>query len=192
MSRASIRPEPSPPPAPAPEPTPAPTPAPVVDDTPPPSSAVGSIPERPATRGGSPWYKDVLGDALVVSGIAAGAVSIVMYTKARSELDDAEAAPSLDGYKDLVAQAHDHRTYAVILAGACGTPKSSLTSADFPDRARRIKKVGVVVAEAQIMNLGAGGAAALNAEASERCNSCTAVHDSQQRYSVRAQERSSC
>jgi hypothetical protein len=126
-------------PSPAPDPTPAPPPTePVVAATEPePSPAIEPAPVEPASppvddnplqptqpviadrpsRGGTPWYKDVLGDALVLSGVAAGAVSVVMYTGARGKLDDAEAAPTLAEYDDLVDQAKSQRTISVVLAG---------------------------------------------------------------------------
>jgi hypothetical protein len=78
---------------------------------------MGRAETRPGTSSRA-WYKDVVGDALVVGGVASGALSVVMYLKAKTELDDAESASSLVGYDHLVAQAHDHRTYAVIFAGA--------------------------------------------------------------------------
>lgn len=97
----------------APEPT-------HVEDDAPPSLGPPSLgrAESPPSPGGTPWYKDVVGDALVVGGLAAGAASVFMYMKATGELDDAEAAGSLDQYEDGIARAHDHRTYAVIFAGA--------------------------------------------------------------------------
>lgn len=102
------------PPAPAePAPPPAPVePDPIVDDSPLP-------PMQPATvSGAKPWYKDVLGDALVLTGVAAGVVSVVMYTGARSSLDDAESAPTLADYQDNVDIANDKRMYSVLFAGA--------------------------------------------------------------------------
>jgi hypothetical protein len=102
-----------------PTPAPAPEPAPIIDDAPPPaSSPIMGRAEAPPRSGTRPWYKDVVGDALVVGGVASGALSVVMYLKAKTELDDAESATSLTGYEQLVNQAHDHRTYAVIFAGA--------------------------------------------------------------------------
>lgn len=111
--------EPTPPPATTPPPAEAPLPPAVPDN----DSPFGGTPMQPAPQpvvtvgGGKPWYKDALGDALLVSGLAAGAVSIVMYTGARSTLDDAEMAPSLDEYDSLKQDAEDKRMYAVILAG---------------------------------------------------------------------------
>lgn len=106
-------------PAEPPPPEPLAEPARIDDDAPPSLGApTTSRAETPPSRGGKPWYKDVVGDALVVGGLAAGAASVFMYLKATGELDDAESAASLDQYEDLVARAHDHRTYAVIFAGA--------------------------------------------------------------------------
>lgn len=117
--------ETTPPPSTVPEPTPAPEPAPTPapaepviehDDSPlPPSSPVSAT---TTTSGGSAWYKDVLGDVLVVGGLGAGVASVFLYTKARGELDDAEGATSLASYEQLVSKAHDHRTYSIILGGA--------------------------------------------------------------------------
>jgi tetratricopeptide (TPR) repeat protein len=118
----AVEPTPAPTPEPTPAPTPAPPPAPIIDDAPPPRSSIDTPimgrGETPPGSGSRPWYKDVVGDALVVGGVASGALSVVMYLKAQSELDDAESAGSLDGYEQLVNDAHDHRTYAVIFAGA--------------------------------------------------------------------------
>ncbi len=72
----------------------------------------------PVTTRGKPWYKDVLGDALVVAGVASSAMSVVMYTRARGDLDTAETSGSLGEYEALVSQAHDRRSYAVVFAGA--------------------------------------------------------------------------
>jgi hypothetical protein len=107
------------PPAPAVEPAPAPEPMPIIDDAPPPaSSPILGRAETPPSSGPRPWYKDIVGDVLVAGGVASGALSVVMYLKAKTELDDAESASTLPGYEKLVNQAHDHRTYAVIFAGA--------------------------------------------------------------------------
>lgn len=116
---------PAPPPVTTPDPAPLPIASPgsagadSIDNAPMPTVEDSPIPAlRPsATVSAKPWYKDVLGDALVLSGIAAGAVSIVMYTGARSSLDDAESAATLDDYESNVADAKDKRTYSLVLAG---------------------------------------------------------------------------
>lgn len=110
-------PPPPPPTQPPPPPSPLDTPSPAGEDN---ILAPNDNPLVPATttvRVDKPWYKDVIGDALVIGGVAAGVVSFVMYTGARGDLDDAEKAPSIEAYQDLVDSAHDKRTYAVLFAG---------------------------------------------------------------------------
>lgn len=67
--------------------------------------------------GPTPWYKDVIGDALVIGGAAAVISGIVVYASARGDLDDAEAAPSLPRYNELVDGAHTKRAVSVGLLG---------------------------------------------------------------------------
>lgn len=62
-----------------------------------------------------------------------------------------------------------------ILGAGCAAEKSSLTSTDFPDRVGGVRKVGIVVAEAQIINLTASGGTSFNPKASERCGTCAAA-----------------
>jgi hypothetical protein len=64
-----------------------------------------------------PFYRDILGDVLVVGGVAAGVVSFVEYRGAVADLDDAEAAPSLADYNRLVDDAHSKRNLSLMLAG---------------------------------------------------------------------------
>jgi tetratricopeptide (TPR) repeat protein len=113
-----------PPPAaapPAPEPTPPPSPvAPTAETDDSPLGTRSTKDTVTVTSGRKPWYKDVLGDVLVLGGVASGAMSVVMYTGARSDLDAAEKAVSLDSYEDLVGQARDKRVYSVVFAGAGG------------------------------------------------------------------------
>jgi tetratricopeptide (TPR) repeat protein len=101
--------EPAPPPPPPPPPVvEAPKPAPIVVAPPPPVATI-------TTK--RPFYRDVLGDVLVIGGAAAGVVSFVEYRGAVNDLDDAESAPSLTAYNDLVAQAHDKRNLSLAIAG---------------------------------------------------------------------------
>jgi hypothetical protein len=94
---------------------PPPPTAPPVDDSPLPPSPMLQTTD---TGGGpKPWYKDVLGDVLLVGGVATGVGSVVMYTGARSKLDDAEGAPSLAEYNSLVDDAKSQRTMSLVLAG---------------------------------------------------------------------------
>ena len=75
-------------------------------------------PAPPETaEGHSPFYKDVIGDALVIGGVAAGVVSFVEYRGALGKLDDADHAPTLGDYKSDVSDAHDKRQLSLILAG---------------------------------------------------------------------------
>lgn len=95
-------------------------PAPPVEPTlPPPETAFRPAPPPRATTGdhSAPWYKDMLGDALVLGGVAAGAVSLVMYAGARSSLDDAENATTLPDYRDAVDDAKSKRNVSLVLAG---------------------------------------------------------------------------
>jgi len=117
--------EPTPPPV---EPTPPaePTPPPVVDPEPPPTPpstpvAKGRIDSGASTqiveRSGSPWYKDVLGDALVIGGVAAAVGGFVVYRGAVSDLDAAEDSNDLDEYQELVDKASSRRTMSIVLIG---------------------------------------------------------------------------
>ena len=54
---------------------------------------------------------------LVVAGVAAGAAGLVFYLGARSDLDEAEAAPDVKTYEDRVDSAHAKRTFSVVLFG---------------------------------------------------------------------------
>jgi hypothetical protein len=104
------------------EPTPAPIdPVPVVDNSPP-LPEDNPLPPGPGIGGSAsvqakPWYKDPLGDMLVLSGVAAGAASIVFYVGARSALDDGESASTLAEYESLVDDAKSKRSLSVVFAG---------------------------------------------------------------------------
>jgi tetratricopeptide (TPR) repeat protein len=70
-----------------------------------------------------PWYKDKLGDGLVLGGIVVTIVGLVEYGSARSDLDQAEdqtATTNLARYQELVDSAHGKRAAAVVLIGAGG------------------------------------------------------------------------
>lgn len=117
--------EDEPPPAPVEEPPPAPAPEPVVEPPPPPPPPKPTPPPAPTVAAPAPvatittkrpFYRDVLGDVLVLGGVAAGVVSFVEYRGAVSDLDDAERAPSLSAYNDLVASAHDKRNLSLVIA----------------------------------------------------------------------------
>ena len=109
-----------PPPAPVVEE--APPPAPVVEPPPPPpppkpAPVVVAPPPTATVTTKRPFYRDIVGDVLVLGGVAAGVVSYVEYRGAVADLDDAESAPSLTAYNDLVASAHDKRNLSLAIAG---------------------------------------------------------------------------
>lgn len=107
--------EATPPAPPAPEPTPAPPPAP----TPLPITKFDE-PTRPApapTPHHKAFYRDILGDVLVLAGVGVGAYSFIEYRAATKDLDNAEHASSIDAYNDLVNSAHDKRKMSVVFAG---------------------------------------------------------------------------
>jgi hypothetical protein len=76
-----------------------------------------------ATGQRSPWYKDKLGDGLVLGGIVATVIGIVEYSGALSDLDTAEnrmSTTTLARYNELVDSAHGKRTASIVLFGAGG------------------------------------------------------------------------
>jgi tetratricopeptide (TPR) repeat protein len=84
----------------------------------PPAAAPRPLPPpSPSTPHRSPWYRDVLGDALVVTGAVSLVLGGVMYRSAVSDLDAAEGAPTHDRYVDLVDDARTKRLYSVVLVG---------------------------------------------------------------------------
>jgi hypothetical protein len=99
------------PPPPPPTLTPEQTPAPIVKDEPLPAGPMATVTVK------KPFYKDILGDVLVVGGVAAGVVSFIEYRGATSALDDAENATLLDDYEASLDEAHDKQRLSLILAG---------------------------------------------------------------------------
>jgi uncharacterized membrane protein YidH (DUF202 family) len=89
----------------------------IVDDLPPGLPRARLSAPTAVERRGSPWYRDVLGDVLVLGGVAAGVAASVYYVRARGDLDAGERASTIVEYDQLVERAHDRRTIAVILAG---------------------------------------------------------------------------
>jgi len=70
-----------------------------------------------------PWYKDKLGDALVLGGVLATVVGLVEYRSALSDLDTAENASStttLARYHELVDNARGKRATSIVFVGAGG------------------------------------------------------------------------
>lgn len=84
---------------------------------PPPPPPLPPSPLPPAAPRRSPWYRDVLGDVLVASGVVSLALGGVLYRSAVSDINAAEGAPSLDSYVDLVDSARTKRPFSVALIG---------------------------------------------------------------------------
>lgn len=84
---------------------------------PPPEPAPAPVPVASTTTTTGPWYKDTVGGALVLTGVASSVIGLVIYGSAVSDLDAAEEAPSLAEHDDLVVRARSRRTYSVLLVG---------------------------------------------------------------------------
>jgi tetratricopeptide (TPR) repeat protein len=117
----------APPPAPPATDSPAPaSPAPIPSPTSRPASPFAAPRSAPAAVAPPPprrWYQDKLGDGLVLGGMVAGAVGLIEYRSARSDLDAAEdrtRTTTLARYHALVDGAHDRRTAAILLFGGSG------------------------------------------------------------------------
>jgi hypothetical protein len=91
---------------------------PVKTPPPPPKVIVKEVP-RPLETVERPFYKDGLGDGLAVSGVVVGGAGAVLYLLARKDIDSSETAATLGAHDQLVNEAHNLRTYAVI-AGSVG------------------------------------------------------------------------
>lgn len=90
----------------------APPPAPPAANSAPPAPAASPEPAR--------WYHDKLGDALVLAGVTAAIVGLVEYRSAVSDLDAAESATTVARYFELVGEARDKRTTALVLTSVGG------------------------------------------------------------------------
>jgi len=95
---ANPRPDPKPDPKPDPVVDPKPDPVPpkpdvaVKEDEPP---GISQPPPRNETPAGpKPWYKDMIGDALVIGGVGLSVASVIFYTQMNGKLDDADNAPT--------------------------------------------------------------------------------------------------
>ncbi|NVB80513.1 MAG: hypothetical protein HOV81_19120 [Kofleriaceae bacterium] len=75
-------------------------------------------PPPPPAHEAKPFYKDILGDALVAVGVGSGVAGIVMYVGARGTIDDAKTAPTYAEQQRLVDDAHRRRTYSIALGAA--------------------------------------------------------------------------
>jgi tetratricopeptide (TPR) repeat protein len=89
-----------------------------LEHVPPPKDDSPFISGRSEQPKKSPFYKDVLGDVLVVAGIAGGAVGLVEYSSARSGINDAKSASTSQQFNDRIDSAHSKRNVAVIVGSA--------------------------------------------------------------------------
>ena len=113
-------------PPPAPEPA-APAPAPATEPAPPAGADPGPFGSGRDSASVSasvtvkrrPWYTDVIGDLCVGVGVAAGVGGTLLYVAARSDIDDAQNAPTWDEHDKFYDTAHRKRLWAAGLgAGA--------------------------------------------------------------------------
>lgn len=86
-----------------------------------PQKRVALAGERPAgpppPEGVRPWYRDVLGDVLVVGGAASLVLGGLAYKAAVSDLDTAETVQTHERYVELVDGAQTKRLIGVALIG---------------------------------------------------------------------------
>ena len=98
----------------------------------------------------SPWYRDKLGDGLVLGGVVAAIVGAIEYRSALSDLDAAEQRSStttIARYRDLIDGAHTKRTAALVLAGAGGALiTAGIVRYVLRDRGTEVRSVGVAPA----------------------------------------------
>jgi tetratricopeptide (TPR) repeat protein len=88
-----------------------------------PQPPAASKPAPESAQPKPPWYKDKLGDGLVLGGAVATVVGLVEYRSARADLDEAEdptQTATLARYHDLVDSAHGKRAASVVFVGAGG------------------------------------------------------------------------
>jgi tetratricopeptide (TPR) repeat protein len=128
---------------------------PVVNDDPPPKKtpppkkvAVAPGPDEsrppPMSDQTSPWYRDVLGDVLVVGGVTSLVLGGLAYRAARADLDTAEKAPDHEKYEEILEGARTKRLVGVALLGG-GTVFVTAGVLRFMLRDRRteVRRVGI-------------------------------------------------
>lgn len=84
---------------------------------PPPPEPAPPPPPPPPKPHHKAFYKDPLGDILVLAGVGGMAAGGYFYLGARSTLDDSEKAPTYADSKQLVDDAHGKRNIAIV----CGS-----------------------------------------------------------------------
>lgn len=139
--------------SPMPEPEKPAQPAPTAPAEPPPAPTFATATSQPAPAPpatvASPraWYRDALGDGLVLAGIAAVVIGGIEYHAATSDLDNAESAGSLARYDQLVDDAHGKRTISVVLfAGGAALVGAGIVRYALHDRGRERASIAVAPA----------------------------------------------
>lgn len=98
----------------------------------------------------SPWYKDKLGDGLVLGGVVAAAVGLVEYRSALADLDTAEdqtKTTTVARYHELIDSAHGKHTASIVLLGAGGALiTGGILRYVLHDRSTEVSGVGVAPA----------------------------------------------
>jgi hypothetical protein len=91
------------------------------DDPPPPAKRVEPVEvktEVTATTTKKPWYRDALGDALVITGVGATIGSFFTYRAAQNEVDAADNdSTTLAQYDEHRNNAERNQLYTIVLAG---------------------------------------------------------------------------
>ncbi len=94
---------------------------PKVEPTPPSAAPPMERKDEPRAVTGSPWYKDPLGDVLVVGGVTAGVFAFVMRSGAQSEADKAaKSGVSEDSYRDHLDKSESKEKLSLILGVTAG------------------------------------------------------------------------
>jgi len=102
---------------------------------------------EPEPGPGKPWYRDVLGDVLVVGGVAGIALGGFAYRAARADLDTAEKAQTNDKYKELVDGAHAKRLVGVAFAsGGAVLITAGVLRFMLRDKHAEVRRVGMAPA----------------------------------------------
>ena len=99
---------------------PEPKPDPVEEMEPPIEPSEAARPASTPSRR-KPWYKDALGDALVVAGAAGLGVGTVFWLKSNGSREDADQAESYADYQRAVADGRSQRKIAIAGLAAGGT-----------------------------------------------------------------------
>lgn len=117
---------------------------------PPPKKTVATIrapePESPPPVSGTtkPWYRDVVGDVLVVGGVASLVLGGLAYRAARTDLDTAEEVSNHAQYEELVDGAKTKRLVGVALAsGGAVFVTAGVLRFMLRDKRTEVRRVGV-------------------------------------------------